>query len=499
VNANGTNKPDAPSGLAATAVSKTAIKLTWSQTASPAYNETGFEVYEATASGGPYKYRGRTAADATTITYSDLNTGTAYFYKVRAVNNNAASAVVGPASATTQTDRTPPTTPTSLRAGVITSNSVELLWNASTDDVGVVYYDVYINGVKTYAVPGTLTKAAMYNLVPNTAYTFYIRARDLAGNLSSLSNQISARTLTGTLKQDPSLGSNTANFSVYINTNLDNPAGAPWNNTNLLPSEGTVWSNFRNFAGNVSGVDMTIVDNFTGYNAGGMNTGNNSGVYPDNVIRSSYYCDKGQVAKIQISDLSLNHKYSFVFFGSRSGTGDRTSVYKIGTQSVSLNASNNTTTTVQIDNVVPDKNGTVTITVSLGSAALYAYLNSIVIKGYSLNSTTTTTTTSTNADLAAAIAEPDTNPAAAQAFPNPVRNAVTLQVPLAKAVASLSVQLTNAAGSVIYSRVFPNVPQGTWQQRIPLEGKASQPGVYFVRITGLPEEKTHQFKLLKVQ
>lgn len=497
VDANGSNGPDAVSGLTATAVSKTAVQLAWSQTASPAYNETGFELYEATSSGGPYIYKGITAANATGTTFSGLNAGTSYYYKVRAVNNNAASAVAGPADATTLADKTAPTTPLSLRLGTIGRSTVELLWNASTDDVGVVNYDIYVNGVKSYAY-GKVTKGVVYNLVPDKSYTFTVRARDLAGNVSAFSNEVIGRTTTGYHKLDPSMGSNPANFSVYINMNSENPASAPWNNTNVLPSEGTTFTYLKSYASNNSGAKMTIVENFSGYNPGGMNTGTNSGVYPDNVMRSSYYCDKGQVAKVRIYGLSLNHKYSFVFFGSRNGTGDRTGIYKIGTQSVSLNASMNTTNTVQLDNIAPDQNGNVTIEIALGATALYAYLNSLVIKGYALSTTTTQTTTATEAVAASIVPEESTVFTQARAYPNPAQKDVMLAVPLTKAVPALTVNLTDASGSILSTQLFRNLPQGTWQQRIPLNDKAAQPGIYFIHITGLPEGKSQVLKVVKV-
>lgn len=496
VDANGANGPDAPSNLTATGTSKTSVQLSWNQTATPSFNETGFEVYEATASGGPYTYKTVTAADATSITFNNLNPGTNYYYEVRAINTNAASAVTGPASAVTLSDVSAPTDPINLAYNTPTRSTVNLTWSAATDDVGVAYYDVYINGVKWYAISGKLLKATVYNLQPDMPYTFSLKARDLAGNNSASSNQVAARTIAGYLKNDPSMTPvNPANFSVYINMNLDNPASTPWFNTNVLPSEGTTWFNMRNYASNGSGLDMSIIDNFSGYNPGGMITGNNSGIYPDNVMRSAYYCDKGQVAHIQISHLSLNHKYSFVFFGSRSGTGDRTSVYKIGTQSVSLNASNNTTSTVQIDNVAPDENGNVIVEMSLGATSMFAYLNALVIKGYSLSGTT-----SRSAAAPVTLTE-ITQPATTtvQAYPNPVQNDVMLRVPVSKCIPQLSVRLTNASGSILSTRNFGNILQGIWEQRIPLNGTASQPGVYFIHVTGLPDGKTQVLKIVKVK
>jgi hypothetical protein len=62
-------------------------------------------------------------------------------------------------------------------------------------------------------------------------------------------------------------------------------------------------------------------------------------------------------ARLRIDGLSQVSQYNFVFFGSRNGSGDRTSVYTIGAESVSLNAAYNTANTVQISGVKPDENG----------------------------------------------------------------------------------------------------------------------------------------------
>jgi hypothetical protein len=497
INANGTNKPDAPYNVVAKPASMTSVQLTWSQTSAPAYNETGFEVYEATVSGGPYKYKGKTASNATSMSLSNLTSGTTYYYKVRAVNNYAASAVVGPVGTATYADKTVPTTPTSLKVGIITKSSVELLWTASSDNLGVTNYDVYVNGVKMY-VFGKVTKGVVYNLLPAKAYSFYLKARDAAGNLSASSNQVSATTLTGTNKQDPSLGTNTKNYSTYINFNIDNPAASPWFNLNRLPYEGQVISNIKNYAGNISGVTLTLVQNFSGYNGGGMNTGNNSGIYPDNVMRSAYYCDKGIVARVQVSGLSVRHSYSFIFFGSRAGTGDRTSVYTINGRSVSLNAANNTTTTVQLDNVVPDQNGTITYTVSLGASALYAYQNSLVIKAYSLDAATTSTQSVTAAPVVAEQPDSIQEVTVVQVAPNPLQGSqVWVRSNLTQAVPELRLSLSDAVGSVLKTWRFTALQQGVWQQPLQLPAGARQPGMYLLHIEGLPAAQSKTLKLLK--
>lgn len=91
---------------------------------------------------------------------------------------------------TTVVDSTPPTIPTNLTVSNIGTTSLTLKWNASTDNIGVTGYLVYKNNsntpfdelgkdVLTYNVTG---------LSANTSYSFQIRAKDLAGNLSAPSS-----------------------------------------------------------------------------------------------------------------------------------------------------------------------------------------------------------------------------------------------------------------------------------------------------------------------
>jgi chitodextrinase len=489
VNANGANKPDPVSNLTAAATSKTAIQLKWSQTAAPAYNETGFEIYQATASGGPFTLVAITGANAITYTFNGLISGVQYFYKVRAVNDYAASAVSAVVSATTIPDTTAPTTPANLRLGAITSNSVELLWDQSKDDVGVFKYDIYVNGTRALTTSGI--RYIVYNLLPSTAYTFTVLARDAAKNKSAFSNAVTATTLSGTVKQDPSqTPASPNNYATYLNFNLDNPAAAPWNNTNVAPSTGAIFRNLRNYSNNGSGVDVTIVNNFSGYNGNGMT----SGIFPTNVMRGSYYCDKGVSATLRVDGLRLNYKYSFIFFGSRDGGGDRTSVYTIGSQSVSLNASYNTSNTVQIDNVVPDDNGSVTIKISLGQYAQFAYLNCLIIKGYSPEAQSAST-----ARIAASIDNPVIAPVQGtiNAYPNPFTNDITLSIPVTQQIPELMVRVADVSGRIISAQQFKEVPQGIWQQRILVNGSSLQPGVYFIHIAGLPGNKEEVIKVMK--
>ncbi len=93
------------------------------------------------------------------------------------------------------TDTTAPSVPGNLRSTGVTSNSVSLAWNASTDNVGVTGYEVYRGSTLVTTVTGTTHTDT--GLAANTAYTYTVRARDAAGNRSAASTAVTATTSNG--------------------------------------------------------------------------------------------------------------------------------------------------------------------------------------------------------------------------------------------------------------------------------------------------------------
>lgn len=79
-------------------------------------------------------------------------------------------------------DTEAPTNPTNLTASNITPTTATLNWTASTDNVGVVFYNVYING--TFVGTSATTSYAVTGLTPSTMYTAEVNAQDAAGNTS---------------------------------------------------------------------------------------------------------------------------------------------------------------------------------------------------------------------------------------------------------------------------------------------------------------------------
>ncbi|QWG64722.1 DUF3472 domain-containing protein [Bacillus mycoides] len=89
-------------------------------------------------------------------------------------------------------DTEAPTQPQGLYASNVTSNSVELKWNSSTDNVGVKEYQVLRDGQLIQTVQGTMFTDQ--NLTANKEYKYAVRALDAAGNTSNQSNILLIKT-----------------------------------------------------------------------------------------------------------------------------------------------------------------------------------------------------------------------------------------------------------------------------------------------------------------
>lgn len=93
-------------------------------------------------------------------------------------------------------DVTAPSTPGQPSATNVTATGATLAWTASTDNVGVTSYDVLRatgNGAASVVATVSGTSYAATGLTASTTYTFSVRARDAAGNLSAAS---AGRTVT---------------------------------------------------------------------------------------------------------------------------------------------------------------------------------------------------------------------------------------------------------------------------------------------------------------
>ena len=121
-------------------------------------------------------------------TVESLNPETSYdwtvFARDAAGNVSAASNAVTIATLPAPPDNEAPSMPGNLRSTGKTATSVDLAWNASTDNVKVTGYDIYRDGAAAGTSDSTSTTIA--GLKANTAYKFKVRAFDLKGNKSGV-------------------------------------------------------------------------------------------------------------------------------------------------------------------------------------------------------------------------------------------------------------------------------------------------------------------------
>ncbi|GAA3469294.1 glycosyl hydrolase family 18 protein [Nonomuraea roseola] len=186
-----TTAPSVPANLRSTGVTSSTVALAWNASTDNVA-VTGYEVYRGTTL--------ITTVTGTTHTDTGLSANTAYTYTVRARdaagNRSAASTAV---TATTTGggggDTTAPSVPANLRSTGVTSSTVALAWNASTDNVAVTGYEVYRGTTLITTVTGTTHTDT--GLSANTAYTYTVRARDAAGNRSAASTAVTATTTGG--------------------------------------------------------------------------------------------------------------------------------------------------------------------------------------------------------------------------------------------------------------------------------------------------------------
>ncbi|WP_258727064.1 glycoside hydrolase family 6 protein [Cellulomonas sp. NS3] len=189
-----TTAPTAPSGVTAGTVTNTSVALSWTAS-TDAVGVTGYDVYQGATRVG--------TSTSTSYTVTGLTANTAYSFTVRA--RDAAGNVSSPSTAVSvrttndttvpPVDTTAPTAPSGLVAGAVTQSSAAISWTASTDAVGVTGYEIFSNG--TSVGTSTTTSFTATGLTAATAYSFTVKAKDAAGNVSAASTALSVTTKPG--------------------------------------------------------------------------------------------------------------------------------------------------------------------------------------------------------------------------------------------------------------------------------------------------------------
>ncbi|RZS93459.1 endonuclease [Aquimarina brevivitae] len=131
------------------------------------------------------------------------------------------------------TDTEAPTVPDNLVVSNETTSSLDLSWSASTDNIAVTAYDIYVNGALNTSTNTTNTTVS--GLTPNTTYALAVLAKDQAGNSSDLSQAVNGTTLPNN-NNDEICGSETfsnlgTSASSYETRTWTGDGGGTWTAT----------------------------------------------------------------------------------------------------------------------------------------------------------------------------------------------------------------------------------------------------------------------------
>lgn len=194
-----TTPPSKPTNVHVTAVTQTSVSLAW--TAST--DNVGVMTYSLWGEG----LNGVVSSPhpQTSGTWTGLRPGQTVTFRVTAFDARYnASQPSAPVTVTTVPDTTPPSTPSGLTVGQVEAGKVLLSWNSGTDKFQPVRHEILVNGVPSpnaasTVVAGQIPRPAVQgawvrHLEPSTSYEFSVRALDPSGNVSGLSNTVSATT-----------------------------------------------------------------------------------------------------------------------------------------------------------------------------------------------------------------------------------------------------------------------------------------------------------------
>jgi len=195
-----TTAPTVPGGVSASKTGPQQITVGWLASTDTGTGVAGYNVYRNGAA------TAAASVSAGTLTYVDsgLNANTDYSYTVSAFDramppNQSAKSTASPTVRTDPaTDTIAPSIPQNLNASALTSSSVQLTWQASTDNAGgsgLAGYRVFRSGTQIAQVAAGILTYTDSGLAASTPYSYTVRAYDNAANESGDSNAAVATTL----------------------------------------------------------------------------------------------------------------------------------------------------------------------------------------------------------------------------------------------------------------------------------------------------------------
>ncbi|MEM7372588.1 MAG: fibronectin type III domain-containing protein [Bacteroidota bacterium] len=289
-----TQAPSVPTGLVSSNVTSNSFDVSWNASTDNV-GVTGYTVYLDGVSQG--------TTTGTSYSFSGLNASTSYDVTVDAFDaagNTSAQSSALSVTTSAAPDTDPPSVPAGLASSNITTSSFDVSWNASTDNVGVTGYTVYLDGASQGTTTGT--SYSFSGLNSSTSYDVTVDAFDAAGNTSAQSSALSVTTSAAPDTDPPSVpaglaSSNitTSSFDVFWNASTDNVGVTGYTVYLDGASQGTTTGTSYSFSGlNASTSYDVTVDAFdaagnTSAQSSALSVTTQSGGGNPTVISASYF------------------------------------------------------------------------------------------------------------------------------------------------------------------------------------------------------------------
>jgi large repetitive protein len=363
--------PLLPSNLTGQALPNGTVKLNWNDIA---YNESNYLVYRSTDSSGTYTLLNAAASNANDNTYNDATvlSTTTYYYKIEATNTTGSSGFTNTIAVTT-TNKAPLL---AAIADIYTKATISGAFNfAATDDVGDVLTTTVtgLPSFASYAATGNGTGTISFNPSINDLGTYsgiVVKVTDNSG--ASVSKSFNLTVTDNSVR------------SAYLNFGPEGatPQSAPWNNYLGYPFINNSYGGIKDDANILTTFTFKLLTQWNGGLSIGMRTGNDKGVFPDNVMRTSFINYNTGNHTIQFNGLDPAKRYSIGFLTNRNTGNSSTVTFTSGVQSIIIHSRYNTMALANLNGLIPTAAGSIDVVITKTAANSILCLNGVVIREY---------------------------------------------------------------------------------------------------------------------
>ena len=232
-----TQAPSTPGTLAFTQPAGDQIRLTWAASTDNV-GVTGYDIYANNTL--------RSSVAGNVLTYTDNQPASAtvsYFVRAKDAAGNQSANSNSVTRTGSSSDTQAPTAPSGLAFTQPAAGQIRLTWTGASDNVAVTGYDVYANNALRATVAGNVLTYTD-NQPDGTTVSYFVRAKDAAGNTSGNSNTVVRNGSTGAgtnLAVGKAITASSSVFTFVAANANDNNVATYWEgNGNSYPNTLTV-------------------------------------------------------------------------------------------------------------------------------------------------------------------------------------------------------------------------------------------------------------------